>query len=60
MKVNFDIHYSTLLDREALLVILNNLSTVTSTRTLTMGSTLLAKLTDEDKTIATNKGWTLA
>lgn len=60
MKVNFSINNSTLLDREALLVILNNLSTVTSTRTLTMGSTLLAKLTDEDKTIATNKGWTLA
>lgn len=28
--------------------------------TLTLGSTLLAKLTDEDKKIATDKGWTLA
>jgi hypothetical protein len=25
-----------------------------------MGATNLAKLTDEDKLIATNKGWTLA
>lgn len=60
MKVNFDISSSTKFTREALLEILNNLATVTTTRTLTMGSTNLAKLTDEDKSIATNKGWTLA
>lgn len=60
MQVSFDIHYSTKFTREALLEILNNLATVTSTQTLTMGSTNLAKLTDEDKSIATNKGWTLA
>lgn len=60
MKVNFNISASTLFTRDALLEILNNLATVTTTRTLTMGSTNLAKLTDEDKSIATNKGWTLA
>ena len=60
MKVSFNISASTLFTREALLEILNNLATVTSTKTLTMGSTNLAKLTDEDKAIATNKGWTLA
>lgn len=60
MKASFDIHYSTKFTREALVEILNNLATVTSTKTLTMGSTNLAKLTDEDKSIATNKGWTLA
>ena len=60
MKVSFDIHYSTKFTREALVEILNNLATVTSTKTLTMGSTNLAKLTNEDKAIATNKGWTLA
>ena len=60
MKVSFDIHYSTLFTREALVEILNNLATVTNTQTLTMGSTNLSKLTDEDKAIATNKGWTLA
>lgn len=57
---NLDIHYSTKFEREDLLVILNNLETVTSSKTLTMGATNLAKLTDEDKAIATNKGWTLA
>lgn len=60
MKVKFDISSSTKFTREALLEILNNLATVTSTQTLTMGATNLAKLTDEDKQIATNKGWTLA
>lgn len=33
---------------------------VTTTHTLTLGSTNLAKLTDEEKAIATEKGWTLA
>ena len=58
--VNLDIHYSTKFTREALLEIIGNLKTVTSTKKLTMGATNLAKLTEEDKAIATNKGWTLA
>ena len=53
---NLDISASTLFEREDLLVILNNLKTVTETKTLTMGATNLAKLTEEDKAIATNKG----
>ena len=60
IKVSFDIHWSTSFERADLLIILNNLATVTSTQTLKMGTTNLAKLTDEDKAIATNKGWTLA
>ena len=56
MKVSFDISYSTNFTKEALVEILNNLATVTTTQTLTMGATNLAKLTDEDKAIATNKG----
>ena len=62
MKVSFDIQYSTKLTREALLEIINNcydLTTLGKTATLTMGSTNLAKLTEEDKAIATAKGWTL-
>ena len=51
---------STKFTREALLEIIGNLKTVTTTHTLTMGATNLAKLTEEDKAIATNKGWTLA
>ncbi len=58
--VSLNIASSTLFERADLLVILNNLKTVTSTKVLTMGATNLAKLTDEDKAIATNKGWTLA
>ena len=58
--VNLNISASTKFEREDLLVILNNLKTVTSATTLKMGATNLAKLTDEDKAIATNKGWTLA
>ena len=53
---NLDISASTKFEKADLLVILNNLKTVTSTKTLTMGETNLAKLTEEDKAIATNKG----
>ncbi len=60
MKVKFNISSSTKFTESALVEILNNLATVTSTQTLTMGSTNLAKLTDAEKAIATNKGWTLA
>ena len=57
---NLDIHYSTRFPRGALLEIIGNLKTVTTTKRLTMGTTNLNKLTEEDKAIATNKGWTLA
>ena len=53
---HLDISASTKFERSDLLVILNNLKTVTEARTLKMGATNLAKLTDEDKAIATNKG----
>ena len=60
MKVSFNISSSTKFEESDLVTILNNLATVTTKQTLTMGATNLAKLTDEDKAIATNKGWTLA
>lgn len=60
MKTTFQINSSTQFEREDLLTILNNLAAVTTTQTLYMGTTNLAKLTDEDKAIATNKNWTLA
>ena len=53
---NLDISASTQFERTDLVTILNNLKTVTSATTLTMGATNLAKLTEEDKAIATNKG----
>ena len=61
INANLNITYSQELTREALLEIIGNLKAQTSgTKTLTMGSTNLEKLTEEDKAIATNKGWTLA
>ena len=62
-KRSFDISASTKFTESALVEILNNLDDVTEVTggvILTMGSTNLAKLTDEEKAIATNKGWTLA
>ena len=41
-------------------IITNGLLPITTTRTLTLGSTLLAQLTDKEKKLATDKGWTLA
>ena len=57
---DLNISASTRFTREALLEIIGNLKTVTTTKTLTMGSENLLKLWNEDKAIATNKGWTLA
>ena len=59
---DLDIHYSTKMEREALLEVLGNLKDLTgaTSKRLTLGSTLLNKLTDDDKAIATNKNWTLA
>lgn len=59
LKVSFDLSASTKFTREALVVVLNNLGTPTSTQTLTLGSTNLSKLTEEDIAIATEKNWTL-
>lgn len=59
LKVSFNISASTNFTEAALVEILNNLGTPTSSQTLTMGATNLAKLTDEEKAIATDKGWTL-
>ena len=58
---NLDISDCTKMEREALLEVLGNLKDLTgqTSKTLTLGSTLLAKLTEEDKLIATNKNWTL-
>lgn len=50
------------LEREVLLGIINNLADLTGETSLNliMGATLLAKLTDADKAIATQKNWTLS
>ena len=62
LKVNFDgLNKCPNLTVESLLNVFNTIADVngTGTKTLTIGSTNLNKLTDEQKAIATNKGWTL-
>ena len=54
-----DVSGSPLLSHDSLMSIINNLITTTSTKTLTLGTDNLAKLTEEEKAIATGKGWTL-
>ena len=57
-KPTVSLSYSPL-STECLKDLLNNLATVTN-KTLTLGVTSLAKLTDSEKAVAINKGWTLA
>ena len=59
-KASLDLSGCTKLTHDSLMVIINGLQTVTTTQKLTLGSTNLAKLTDEEKKVATDKGWTLA
>ena len=44
---------------DSLMSIVNNLATVTTTQTLTIGSKNIAKLTADQIAIAINKGWTV-
>lgn len=60
LGANLSLSDSPKLTHDCLVELINNLQTVTSTKTLTLGSTNLAKLTDAEKQVATNKGWTLA
>ena len=60
---NIDFSGSPLLKVESILNIFECLKDITgteTTKTCTLGSTNIAKLTDEQKAIATEKGWTLA
>ena len=57
LKVNMDLSSSPKLTHESLMNVINNLAA--SNATLTLGETNLAKLTDSEKKIATDKGWTL-
>ena len=60
IKRSFDIS-QTALQHDALVELINNgLAAVTNTRTLTMGSSKLALLSDSEKQVALDKGWTLA
>lgn len=60
LSVNYNISACTSLSHDSLLSLINACAEVSSTQSLTLGSANLAKLSEEEKTIATNKGWTLA
>ena len=64
LKVNLDIQRAPNLTVQSLMNVINNLydfraNGETTTKTLTLGTTNLNKLTDEQKAVATNKGWNL-
>ena len=59
-RKSFRINFSTEFEEADLVEIISNLDEVSTTQTLTMGTTNLAKLTDDEKKVATDKGWTLA
>ena len=59
IKESIDLSWSSNLTVDSLMNIITQAATVTG-KTMTLGSTNLAKLTDEQKAVATNKGWTLA
>lgn len=57
-SINF--YESEKLTHGSLMSIINNLATVASSQTLTIGQTNIKKLTSDEIAIATNKGWTVA
>lgn len=59
---NFNISFYNSFTREALVEIIGNLRDMTGTtaKTLTMGATNLARLTEDDIAVATDKNWTVA
>ena len=60
LSVSFDFSSLTKLTKQSLINIMNEAATVTGGQVLTFGSVNLSKLTDAEKSIAINKGWTLA
>lgn len=60
IKTSFTFSDCTKLTHDSLMVVINGLQTVTTTQKLTLGTANLAKLSDAEKKVATDKGWTLA
>ena len=59
-RISVVFSFATKLTHDSLMSIINNLATVTTTQTLTLGATNIAKLTTDEIAIATGKGWTVA
>jgi hypothetical protein len=63
LRVDLDLYGCKKLTHDSLMNVINNLADVTelgTNPTLALGSVNLAKLTDDEKAIVINKGWTLA
>ena len=60
LKVGIALRDYSNLDRASLRAVINGLAEVETAQNLYIGSTLMAKLTEEDIAIATNKNWTLS
>ena len=60
LKAVLDLTFSKKLTHKSLINVINNLAKVDTNPTLLLGSENLAKLTDDEKAIAINKGWILA
>ena len=61
LKCNLDLSPCRAITHDSIMNVINKAADVSSNpQTLKLGSTNLAKITDEEKSIATNKGWTLA
>ena len=57
--MSLNLSYCEQLTHDSLMVVINGLQTVTG-QTLTLGTENLEKLTEEEKRVATDKGWMLA
>ena len=61
LSMSSDMFLPNTIDRASLRALINGLADLTgqTAQTLTLGATLIAKLTEEDIAIATNKNWTI-
>lgn len=59
-KTGLDLTKTVKLSHESLMYLINNLVSTEISKTINLGATNLAKLTDEEKAIAVEAGWTLA
>jgi surface protein len=60
LKLSIDFGWSSLLDHDSAMMVINSAETVTTVQTVSFSSQTKALLSDEEKAILTNKGWTLA
>ena len=60
LKLSISFEWSKLLDHDSAMMVINSAETVTTVQTVSFSSQTKALLSDEEKAILTNKGWTLA